>query len=120
MTEALTASRMALRFLPKVPLSLRKPAAVMVVCRSSHIRTGRPLSRSTSSASLRLFWARAPSVPSMLRGRPTTISSARCSAAAAQMRAATLAIAFSSIWGFKGVARTSPGSQTARPVRLSP
>ena len=88
---------MAFRFLPKVPLSLRKPAAVMVVWRSSHIRTGRPLILATRSPSLRLFWARAPSVPSMLRGRPTTISSARLAWAASQILAATLAMAFSSI-----------------------
>ncbi len=111
---------MAFRFLPKVPLSLRKPAAVMVVWRSSHIRTCRPLISATMSPSLRLFWARAPSVPSIFRGRPMTISPARFSLAASQILAATLAMAFSSIWGLMGVARISLGSQTASPVRLSP
>ena len=92
----------------------------MVVCRSSHIRTGSLLQCSTMPASFRLLRARSPSVPSMLRGRPNTISSARLAAAVSQTLAATFRMTFSVIWGVMAVVSTSPGSQTASPVRLSP
>ena len=89
-------------------------------CRSSHIRTGRPLQICKVLPSLRLFSARSPSVPSMLSGRPTTMSSAFCSWAMRQTSAATLGRAFRVIWGVMGVVRNSVGSQTASPVRLAP
>lgn len=83
----------------KVPTSSRISAASQVDCRSSHIRTGRPLQICKVLPSLRLFSARSPSVPSMLSGRPTTMSSAFCSWAMRQTSAATLGRAFRVIWG---------------------
>ena len=120
MTVALTESRISLRFVPKVPLSSRMSAAAQVVCRSSHMRTGRPLQISTVFASLRLLMARSPSVPSMFSGRPITISSAPISLATSHTRAATLLRAFRVICGVMAVVRNSVRSQVARPVRLSP
>ena len=115
---ALTESKISLRRLPKVPLSSSRSAAAQVVWRSSHMRTGRPLQSSTVFASLRLFAARSPSVPSMFSGRPMTMSS--ISLATSHTRAATLLRALRVICGVMGVVRNSVWSQVARPVRLSP
>ena len=117
---ALTESKISLRRLPKVPLSSSRSAAAQVVWRSSHMRTGRPLQSSTVFASLRLFAARSPSVPSMFSGRPMTMSSAPISLATSHTCAATLLRALRVICGVMGVVRNSVWSQVARPVRLSP
>ena len=120
MTVALTESRISFRRAPKVPVSERISAASQVDCRSSHIRTGRPLQICSVLASFRLFSARSPSVPSMFSGRPTTMSSAWISAAISHTRAATFGRAFRVICGVMAVVRNSEASQVARPVRLAP
>ena len=77
MIVAATASTVALRRLPRVFVSFKKPCAVIVVPRSSEKSTGSPVFSASSAPKTRAFCALSPSLPSMLRGRPTTICSAR-------------------------------------------
>ena len=56
-------------------------SARTLVRRSSRNRSGKPVAAATATAHSRVLAACGPSLPSALRGRPTTRPSARCSAA---------------------------------------
>ena len=93
--------------------------ASTVVRRSSHSTGLRPQAASTCSAKARYSSARGPSVPSMLRGKPMTSSSTRCSRTSRANSAATAS-------GFRlwitvvNPASRPVGSEMATPVRASP
>lgn len=69
MIVAATASTVALRRLPRVFVSFKKPCAVIVVPRSSEKSTGSPVFSASSAPKARAFCALSPSLPSMLRGQ---------------------------------------------------
>ena len=119
MIVAATSSITSLRFLPRVFVAFKKPAADTVVPRSSQRRTGTVTSFASCPAKSAQSCARGPSVPFILIGWPTMISCTSYSLAAAATFCRTLPKSLSCSTPM-GEARYSVRSQHASPVRASP
>ena len=77
MIVAATASTVALRRLPRVFVSFKKPCAVIVVPRSSEKSTGSPVFSASSAPKARAFCALSPSLPSILQTDNDLLGAAR-------------------------------------------
>src|SRR3990167_1497933 len=119
MKVAADSSIFAPRFARLVSISMRLRSIATVERRSSHIATGKGTIRARLRAKALVDCALAPSLPSILRGKPRTNPTAERSLASRASSAAS-AVNFVRLMVRTGVATRRSGSQEATPMVFSP